>query len=518
VLNLSPFEVKFNENRSFFTEGTELFNKGNLFYSRRIGGTPIYISKPYNATDSTETILNNPSETKLVNATKLSGRTAKGLGIGIFNAITKPQFANIRKNATGEEYHIETSPWTNYNIVVLDQTMKNNSSITFINTNVLRSGSTYDANVSAVNFDLYDKKVNWNVWGKMANSNIVGYDQGKNLSGLLYEMNIGKFRGPLNFEFHHTAADKNYQQNDMGYFTNNNYSDYGGNAWYKITKPRYFYNNINMSIGGTYSQSFSPRRYQYLDMHLRVNSQLKNLWNMGFRAGHTARSQDFYEPRISGKMFRRPANARGGFYINSNPAKKYSGMIDFSHIITDQFKGNSTDLLLSNQYRFNDKLTVSLSSFNSNAINDVGFAFIENDSIYFGLRKRTTVENIAGLKYNFNIKMGITVRVRHYWSKVDYDRYFSLKEDGLLTPVGMQTNKPENNANFFNVDLVYTWQFALGSFINIGWKDAGSMFNQQVGDRYYKNLGYTLKNPQANNFSLKVIYFLDYLSLKKPKN
>ena len=36
VLNLTPFEVQFNENRSFFTEGTELFGKGNLFYSRRI--------------------------------------------------------------------------------------------------------------------------------------------------------------------------------------------------------------------------------------------------------------------------------------------------------------------------------------------------------------------------------------------------------------------------------------------------------------------------------------------------
>jgi len=40
VLNLTPFEVKYNENRPFFTEGTELFNKGNLFYSRRIGGSP----------------------------------------------------------------------------------------------------------------------------------------------------------------------------------------------------------------------------------------------------------------------------------------------------------------------------------------------------------------------------------------------------------------------------------------------------------------------------------------------
>ena len=37
VLNLTPFEIQFNENRQFFTEGNELFNRSGLFYSRRIG-------------------------------------------------------------------------------------------------------------------------------------------------------------------------------------------------------------------------------------------------------------------------------------------------------------------------------------------------------------------------------------------------------------------------------------------------------------------------------------------------
>ena len=37
VLNISPFEIQFNENRQFFTEGTELFTKSGIFYSRRIG-------------------------------------------------------------------------------------------------------------------------------------------------------------------------------------------------------------------------------------------------------------------------------------------------------------------------------------------------------------------------------------------------------------------------------------------------------------------------------------------------
>ena len=205
------------------------------------------------------------------------------------------------------------------------------------------------------------------------------------------------------------------------------------------------------------------------------------------------------------------------FYINSNFAKKYAASVDVNQIVANDYNGNTTELFFSNQYRFNHKLTVSLSSYNNLAHNDLGFAFIKKDSIYFGLRKRNTVENILSAKYNFNIKMGITVRARHYWSKVDYKRFYLLKEDGYLQLENTTAGNYDNNANFFNIDMVYTWQFALGSFINIGWKDASALFNQDINQKYYNNLGKTLQAPQENNFSLKVIYFLDYLSLKKKK-
>jgi hypothetical protein len=37
INNLTPYEQKFTENRPFFTEGTELFNKPVCFIRRRIG-------------------------------------------------------------------------------------------------------------------------------------------------------------------------------------------------------------------------------------------------------------------------------------------------------------------------------------------------------------------------------------------------------------------------------------------------------------------------------------------------
>ena len=112
--------------------------------------------------------------------------------------------------------------------------------------------------------------------------------------------------------------------------------------------------------------------------------------------------------------------------------------------------------------------------------------------------------------------MGLTFRLRHYWSRVEYRLVYNLQDDGGLQRTGFSSIgfDPNNNVNFFNIDMNYTWQFAPGSFININWKSASDLFNQLVADQYFRNLRNTIDAPQINNFSVKVIYFLDYLSLK----
>ena len=129
INNLSPFEVKFEEHRPFFTEGTEIFNKAGLFYSRRVGATP----KGYNSilqiaeANPNLEIVKNPTVTQLYNAIKFSGRTKHKLGIGIFNAVAAPMNAIIKDKTNGTEVKIQTEPLTNYNILVLDQALKGRS-------------------------------------------------------------------------------------------------------------------------------------------------------------------------------------------------------------------------------------------------------------------------------------------------------------------------------------------------------------------------------------------------------
>lgn len=516
VLNLSPFEVRYNEYRTFFTEGTELFNKGNLFYSRRIGGQPINYNSIYGKIGPNESIIKNPAETKLINATKISGRTRKKLGIGFFNAVTKPQYATV-ENIQKDQYDIQTNPLTNYNVVVLDQAMKNNSSVALVNTNVWRSGSDYDANVTALVWDLYDKNVDWNVWGQFSHSRLSDYEApGEILKGYHYNAYIGKFKGRFNFDIHRLFADRNYNQRDMGFFNNNNYLDHGFYAGYKFIKPKGFYNNLFINLNGTYSERNEPRDFQFFRLNGNANSQLKNLWRIGLNFDWKPEAQDFYEPRIEGKMVKLPGSFMKGFWINTNTAKKYSASFEVYNRRAPKYGAVATDMQLGNNYRFSDKFSMGLSNYMEFYNRSLGFAMIKpgTDSVLIGLRNRRTADNVLNMKYNFNNKMGLTFRLRHYWSKVWYLELFHLKEDGYLEAPGTVNGNPDNNVNFFNIDMNYTWQFAPGSFINLNWKSSSDLFNQYVNERYFDNFRKTFREDQVNNFSVKVIYFLDYLTLK----
>lgn len=80
-----------------------------MFYSRRIGTTFGNISEEI---FDNETLINRPQAAQLINASKITGRTNKGLGIGFFNAITDRTFVKVENSETGEVREIEADPLT----------------------------------------------------------------------------------------------------------------------------------------------------------------------------------------------------------------------------------------------------------------------------------------------------------------------------------------------------------------------------------------------------------------------
>ncbi len=105
--------------------------------------------------------------------------------------------------------------------------------------------------------------------------------------------------------------------------------------------------------------------------------------------------------------------------------------------------------------------------------------------------------------------------MRHYVSTVDNKEFFKLQSNGKLEALNGFTGNVNQNLNLFNIDMVYTWQFAPGSFLNIVWKNSIQDFTRTIESDYLKNVGNTIDADANNNLSLKVIYFLDYLDIKK---
>jgi len=47
------------------------------------------------------------------------------------------------------------------------------------------------------------------------------------------------------------------------------------------------------------------------------------------------------------------------------------------------------------------------------------------------------------------------------------------------------------------------------------WKDIGENFSRSFEKNYFSNLGKTIQGNQFNSLSVRMIYFIDYLGLKK---
>ncbi|HVG12004.1 MAG TPA: DUF5916 domain-containing protein, partial [Flavisolibacter sp.] len=494
VLNLSPFEVQYQENRPFFIEGTELFSKGNLFYSRRIGGTPFNYGRAFQINSAVDSLLENPSQSKLVNAIKLSGRTKGGLGIGVFNAITKSMFAVVENKVTGEKRKVETGPLSNYNIVVFDQTLKNNSSVSFINTNVIRSGSSRDANVSAGLFNFNNKKNTYNWNGKFAVSKLL--EPGRNNeTGYTHNVGFGKTGGQFIFNITQELVNDYYNNADMGYFTTKNYLDHYMYMGYRWTKPGKWYNNLRINYNAGYSRTFKGNQYQSFYTNINANAQLKNLWFVGGFIGYNPEANDFYEAQTGGKnVFRASSRKIVEAWVESNSAKKYSfgASINGSH--HDYFEGRSYYLGVYQKYRFSDRISVSHEISYQPFKNNVGFDgrdFSNGENIVFALRDRKTAENELEAKYSFNNKSGITLSIRHYWSEVDKKNYFLLGDKGGLSPYTPSYHKTNRSFNQFILFAEYTRQFAPGSFINVVLKNENVNESLLANHQYFKNLNHT---------------------------
>jgi hypothetical protein len=259
VLNLTPFETKYDEKRPFFMEGTELFNTAGIFYSRRIGGLPTDYYKVSSELTSDEKLIENPAATKMINAFKLSGRTNSGFGVGLFNSSTLNTYARV-KNEAGTERLILTQPWTNYNILVASCPFNKTSQISIINTNVYYGNGSNLANVSGFDLKIADKKNNWAVISTGVVSQKFDITNKNPDVGEKLNISAGKIGGKFQFSIYNNLVTNKFNSNDMGYLTYNNYIESGARFVYNIFKPFGPFNSLQNVVNFSLNRLFEPVR------------------------------------------------------------------------------------------------------------------------------------------------------------------------------------------------------------------------------------------------------------------
>ena len=123
VVNLSAFEVFFDERRPFFTEGSQLLRGSapHYFYSRRIGDPP--------RGEVSGDFVDYPPSSTILGAAKVTGRLASGLALGALTAVTGRESAQGYDTLSRALGRTDVAPVSGYGVARLQQEFGSSGSV-----------------------------------------------------------------------------------------------------------------------------------------------------------------------------------------------------------------------------------------------------------------------------------------------------------------------------------------------------------------------------------------------------
>ena len=488
VLNLSPFEIKYDEKRQFFNEGIELFNKGqDMFYSRRL-------------------------QNDLINATKITGRTKKGYGVALLNAITN-------KN--------DDNPLTNYNATILDKTFGNSSSFSIMNTNMVKMNNEKTANVTGV-FTRINNKDNSRVYvGELKLSQ--EYFSSERTLGYSGKFAIGSSNGNFQYDLYTFFKDDKYNPNDFGFSYSNNEIINGLELRYKQFNKSEKLIDFATSIEAEYKTLFTDQNFVSLEVESETKATLKNYTTIFFRCKISPfETNDYYEARSNNLL--NPVKKSKSFYFGSWISTDYRKKIalDISGGISTSplYQGNTFRWRISPRYRVSNRFSLKYVLSVRNQINDIGF--ITNDTLGFFVNppivdvifaKRNTymITNVFSGTYVISNKLDFSFKLRYHTDQVENLNFKEVDNKGYLINTNDNVILDDYNINYYTwtSDLSLNWWFAPGSQMSVVWKNGIDNETNNIQNSWLNNLEETFNMKQQNSLSVKIVYYLDYLYFKK---
>ena len=551
VLNLTAFETFLEEQRPFFVEGTSLYkfplncysvvdcgtNEG-LFYSRRIGRYPT-LRDAYGDADT-------PTATPIAAATKVTGRTRRGLSFGLLDAVT-PRVDGF-DNQTVE-------PLTNYAVLRAQQDIRGGEAgVSVIATGVNRSlddlsrpflhSSAYTTGATFRN-RFHDGQ--YELAGQLAASRIAGsqdviYRTQRNavhyfqqpdddhevdssrtsLSGHAEQLKFGKYGGGITrFETSIVRQSAGFDVNDLGFLRRADLLDWSTWAALSFRDARWIYRWAQVNGNHWETWNTSGRRLENA-VNFNGHMGLRNNWDVHLGTTVGKLSKSFCDRCTrGGPALRQSRNYSPWAGFNTDSRRIISGGLWTNLYFGDEGESASWSLSPYVNLRFSTQFQMSFGPNISRNINDAqwfgNFADDAGSTHYsFAHLDQRTVSMSTRLNYTLTPNLTFEFYGQPFVSTGTYSdvREVSATPDAArhadrFTPyVPPPGSKLSFKVTQLRTNSVVRWEFRPGSTLFVVWTQGRQDdTNQNPGQAWWSDYRDLFGLHPDNTFLVKLAYW-----------
>lgn len=320
-INLSAYEVQYDEKRPFFVEGADVFDfrDDGVLYSRRIGAPP-----PLGVSGAA--FADVPEASTILGAAKLTGKTAGGWSLGVLEAVTDREVASYL-DPDGEVGKSVVAPRTNF-LAGRARRDLNAGRTTIggivtavdrgLSTPALRDRVRSSAYVGGVDFRHETPDRSWSVEGSVIGSRIAGsapailaaqtssarYFQrpdarverldssATRMLGYSADLSVGRkaglhWRGGVTL----SATSPGFEINDFGFLSGVDRASAKGNVQYVENRPGRVFRSWNVTPSASRSWNYDGDALSN-SVSLAGNGTFANYWAGGITLKHGGRAVD----------------------------------------------------------------------------------------------------------------------------------------------------------------------------------------------------------------------------------
>jgi hypothetical protein len=557
VVNLSAYETFFSEKRPFFIEGNNITNFGlgigdggvgndNLFYSRRIGRQPQVYPDMKDGWYA-----DIPTRTNILGAAKLTGKTKDGLSIGIVEAMTAQEKAEI--DTIGGRKYSSVEPFTNYFVGRIQKDINNGNTLIggiFTSTNRELDADVRDilhkaAYTGGVDFTQYFKNKSWMFNLNTAFSMVEGSKKAitntqessahyfqrpdKNyaildtsrtsLGGAGGRMQIMKLNGHWNFLGAVLWKTPGFETNDLGYMRVTDQILSVLWAGYSQFNPKGIYKSFNINSDFFQITNFGGKwiggGYEW-----NANLNLKNFWsiNTGGNLNTPSISTDMLR---GGPMMKLPGNINSRIGFSTDNRKKLTFNVFTNGSIGFENSNKSVYTEVDISYKPSNYIVFTISPGYNKSYSELQYVtqtdFNGNPRYIFASINQKTIS--TSFRVNLNLSPNLTFQ---YWGQPFvatgkyYDHKFIIQpmsdsyhdrfwtySPSQISYDGSQYNVDENidgktdytigksdfNVKQFLSNLVVRWEYSPGSTVFLVWSQTRSYYTDSGQMDFFNNVG-----------------------------